>query len=151
MTKTSDIVLALLNQFKKIFPDIEYWYVENVPEGLSRPSFLFYPSFDERKKQSYMTCKVKTVIQVVYFGTNDGYSPTDYSENDMIINKARECLDKYSLKVGNRVLKFNYSVSKSDENTMFTIMFDFVDSTNNDYSKEQQADKAGQIIYKTRS
>lgn len=146
MVKTSEIIFSLVEEFKKLFSNVDNWEVEHVSQGKKRPAFFFYVSYDKRKRASYNTTQCKVIVEAIYLGEKNANGLVDYKEKYKAVDLAREFLDTYVLEVGDRTLKFDYEVGQSSDNPRFTIYFNFLDSViNHKQEKEQSRDLINHI------
>ena len=79
MITAKEILVAVMEQIFNCVPGVEI-YKGRLEEGFSVPAFLLNLTFAGGAKANYFTERRNIEIQIIYFGTEDGYGREDFEE-----------------------------------------------------------------------
>ena len=114
LTKLYDVIKAVRVSLNACSPTAKF-YVGTIPESPSRPSFLIDIGYSKDTRSSFLTQSRLLSIQLVYFGPLTPDKKENPVEHFETVELLRPFLNKFILKVDERVLSFNYEIGKADD------------------------------------
>lgn len=134
MVNLYDVILAIKSEIKKCVPEAKF-YLGHVPKSPSRPSFLLSIAFAKDKRSTFFTQTRALSIQIIYFGKLDENQKDDMADQLKTVENLRVFLNRFLLKVGDRLLTFDSEIGSADGQMSILLDFKFKDSL--DVSEEQ--------------
>lgn len=133
-----EIIYAVIKQLKKCLPTSKH-YLGKIPENFKAPGFLYILVFNSDEQSSAFTKDTTLDLQIIYFGSKDGYGVSSFEEKLYTMNELKSFLSHFNLQVKDRNLKFKYNFSEADEQLVINMQFKFKDGlVNLAYDEEQQ-------------
>ena len=123
MITAKEILAAVMEQIFSCVPGVEI-YKGRLEEGFSVPAFLLNLTFAGGAKANYFTERRNIEIQIIYFGTEDGYGREDFVES-----KLMPFLNQHSISIGERVLSFNHEMKEADSRLAIYLTFRYLDES----------------------
>lgn len=128
MITAKEILVAVMEQIFNCVPGVEI-YKGRLEEGFSVPAFLLNLTFAGGVKANYFTERRNIEIQIIYFGTEDGYGREDFEERLDVESRLMPFLNQHSISIGERVLSFNYEMKEADSRLAIYLTFRYLDES----------------------
>lgn len=144
-TTIKEMVQAIADAVAVCVPGAEH-YRGRLEEPISRPAFLYVPTYFGEKKANYFTSTRNVEIQIIYFGRTDGSGNEDFMERLDTEAKLEAFLVQQFIPVGDRYLHFNYEVKEADKQMAIYLTFRFMDEAlDQAFIDRENAELAGSI------
>lgn len=127
LIKLYDIIKAIRDNIKICVPVMQF-YVGTIPEKPKRPSVLISLALSQDARSTFLTQTRLLSIQLIYFGPLDAEEKEEFTERLETVDALRPFLNQFILRVGDRVLNFEYEIGEADEQLSITLDFKFKDS-----------------------
>lgn len=142
---TKAILEAVSERIAACVPAAEH-YIGRLEQGFRRPAFLYLPIFRSEKKANYFTGEKRMELQIIYFGSKDGYDRIDYTEQLELETALEPFFSQPDLVVGDRSLHFTYEWKEADGQPAFYLIFRFLDEALDQRYLEREKRKAADSI-----
>lgn len=128
MNTAREVLTAVIEKIAECVPEAEC-YKGRLEEGFSVPAFLLNLTFVGGAKANYFTERKNIEIQIIYFGTEDGYGREDFEERLDVESRLMPFLNQHSISIGERVLSFNYEMKETDSRLAIYLTFHYLDES----------------------
>lgn len=115
MIKTEDIIKSIMHELEISHPDYNI-YIGTLEENAKYPCFLIYLGLENGKIADTDLIKKTLTVDIVYFNSNKAKDNKDYIAKVQVKDNLEELwLNKNYIKVGNKKIKFDYSINNADD------------------------------------